>query len=137
MECSLLHVYSTKTKRQKSVRRATSVYLLEKERKDLMSSCGDAALILYEYYLKKAGIDGYTYQDELVARGLGWNSHKVKQNRLKLTKEQYFLQINGKLNDKRKITVTYLHPQEIHEVNALIDNPEFVSRLLAENAVTP
>ena len=130
MKIATSHTYSTKPKTQKSNRRATKVYLLQKERQDLMKECGDAALILYEYYLSKAGVPLYSFADEIVAPKLGWNIYKVKKNRLKLIKSNYFRQVSGRLNDGRKVTVTYLDKEEVADINTLANDPELLAKCL-------
>jgi len=83
---------------------------------EIMNNCGDAALILYEFYLYKGNLEGYTFSDEEVAKELDWNVYKVAKNRRKLIKHEYFLQVHGKFSDKRKITVTYFDSKNIHEI---------------------
>ena len=91
---------------------------------EIMKNCSDAALILYEHYLSKTKLEGDTLSDENIAEELDWNVYKVAKNRRNLVDHGYFLQVNGKLSDKRKITVTYLDPKLIHEINALTEEKE-------------
>ena len=122
-------VFTTKPRYQKTLRKATKMYLRLQDKKEVMDKCGDAALILYEFYVSKAGTPDYPFSDDLAAKALGWNVHKIKRNRLALAKSNYFKQINGKLNDGRKVTVTYLEPEYIAMVNACTKQ-EQITKLL-------
>lgn len=123
--------YTTKPRYQKSIKRATKMYLRLKDKKELMAKCGDAALILYEFYMSKAGVEGYGFYDIAAAEALGWNVHKVKTNRLKLTKSQFFKQCKGKLNDGRRVVITYLEPEYIQRIMQMEKDPELLSKLLS------
>ena len=124
------HTYSTKPRYQKSIKKATKMYLRIKDKVEVMQKCGDASLILYEFYISKAGLPSYAFSDKDAATALDWNIHKVKSNRLKLTSAHYFKQVNGRLNDGRKVTVTYLEPVLINEINTMVNDPELLSKLL-------
>ena len=100
---------------------------------EVMRKCGDAALILYEFYINKASLDSYAFSDEDAAKALAWNIHKIAKNRRKLVDNSYFLQVSGRLTDKRKITVTYLEPKLINEIKSIIDCPELLTKLLEKD----
>jgi len=129
---SAVHTYVTKSLYQKLVKSPTKMYLRQKDKADIMEKCGDAALILYEFYLSKGGLDTYAFLDKDAARAMRWNIYKVAKNRRKLVEQNYFLQINTKFADKRKITVTYLDPKLIHEINEVKSDPELITKLLEE-----
>ncbi len=130
MKISTAHTYNTKPRYQKSTRRASKMFLRLKDKTEVMENCGDAALILYEFYISKAGAPNYAFTDAQASDALNWNIHKIQQNRLKLTKHDYFKQVNGKLNDGRRVTVTYLEPELIREINSLANDPELLLKLL-------
>lgn len=120
-------VYTTKPRYQKTLRKATKMYLRLQDKKEVMTKCGDAALILYEFYVSKAGTPDYSFSDELAAKALGWSVQKVKRTRLILTKSNFFKQVQGKLNDGRKITVTYLEPALIYAISKAKTNEEILT----------
>lgn len=105
------------------------MYLRLKDKTEVMEKCGDAALILYEFYISKSGVPEYAFTDESAAKALNWNIHKVKRNRLSLIKNNYFKQVNGTLNDGRKVTVTYLEPEYIEHINSFDKKEEIVELL--------
>ena len=110
------HEYLTTVPFQKTLRKATKMYLTLADKVALMTECGDAAMILYEFYISKAGVAGYTYADATVSFALKWSTSKVKKNRLRLIKAGYFKQVSGKLSDNRLITHTYLDPAIIQDL---------------------
>ena len=106
--------YITRCIKQKSKRRPTNMYLRLEEKKHLMKECGDAATILFEYYLSKAGMENYEYTDSKCAIALGWSTRKVQETRLKLTKAKYFLQRKGKLQGGA-VVFTYLGKDKVNK----------------------
>jgi len=104
--------YITRSIKQKSKRRPTSMFLRLEDKKDLMKECGDAAMILFEYYLSKAGLENYEYTDQKCGLALGWSTRKVQETRLKLSRAGYFLQRKGKLQGGTVI-FTYLGKDKV------------------------
>jgi len=95
----------TKTKKI----RTQNIYLTWKEKVKLMKECGDAAVILLEFYMSKAGLPGYVYSDEKSAKSLDWTIHKVKKVRLKLQRANYYnLEIISDYRRKVKSKMFYL-----------------------------
>jgi hypothetical protein len=107
--------YQCKPLRQKQIKKATFQYLRLQDKLEVMKTCGDSALILYEHYLTQSGKPDFTFEDDVVANSIKWSPSKVKKNRLKLTREDYFLQRKGKLHDGARITITYLDRKLIQE----------------------
>jgi len=104
---------------QKPVRKSNMYMLTEEERKEMLSTLGDSAVILYEFYLRKAGYSDYSFKDEDAARKLAWDISKVQRTRLKLVKAGWFYQSTGKLTNHKKITVTYLGKKCVNEAKIL------------------
>lgn len=80
-------------------------YLTNAERKELISDCGDAACMLFEFYLRmvsKAEPTPEDFSDNNAASYFGWNEQKAKRNRLKLIKHKWFDTANFKYTDKRR-----------------------------------
>lgn len=90
------------------------MYLTTADKKQLMQECGDASLILFEYYLSKAGIEEYDFADDKVAKSLGWGIRKVQETRKRLIKAGYFAQQHGKYSNGNKIVTTYLGKETIN-----------------------
>ena len=112
--------YYTHTSKQKQFRKASKVYLKLEDKREIMSDIGDAALILFEYYLSKSGTPNFDYSDKKAANALGWTIRKVLDVRLKLTKAGYFLQRKGKYNDGSLIVTTYLGKEEVSKTKELV-----------------
>ena len=116
----------TRVMHKKKARGETKVYVSAEERKQLIQALGDAAAILFTYYVEKSGITGYDYADEKAAKALGWHTAKVKRNRLALTKAGWFKQITMKQpTTKQKVTITYLGP----EMTSKVLTPEEYTKL--------
>ena len=56
------------------------------ERRNLMRDCGDAALCLFEYYLRVAAMNDVIFSDEGAAEYFDWDKQKAQRVRLKLEK---------------------------------------------------
>jgi len=107
--------YSVRTLKPKR-KRTISVYLTSSEKKELITECGDAALILYEHYIAKAGLRDYKYTDSKNAFALGWEPSKAKRIRLKLEKANYLKTIVYR-NKQGNYTVTYIGKENVLERN--------------------
>ena len=105
--------YNTQAIRQSSPRGATYMYLRFNDKKELMSECGDAALILMEYYLSKGGAFGFEFTDEKSADVLGWSERKVGDSRRRLIKAYYFLQKSGRYSDGTVFKTTFLGKKRV------------------------
>ncbi|MDO8909829.1 MAG: hypothetical protein Q7W55_15180 [Pseudohongiella sp.] len=117
-------VYQCKPLRQSKIKQSTYHYLRLQDKVDVMKTCKEAGLILYEFYLSRAGYQDFTFDDDTVAKSLKWTKSKVKKTRLKLTIHRYFLQRKGKLNDGGKMVITYLDRKLIKAVLGESDEAE-------------
>ena len=102
------------------------MYLTLDNKRELMSECGDAATILFEFYLSKAGIEEYEYADDKAARALGWSIRKVQETRKKLTRAGYFKQRTGRYSNGGKIITTYLGKAMVEAYNQELEHYELV-----------
>jgi len=116
--------YITKSLKQKSKRRPTNMYLKLEDKRKMMSECGDASVILFEYYLSKAGIEEFMYTDRKTAIALGWSIRKVEETRKKLTRAGYFFQQRGKYNAGAKIVTTYLGKEVVSKIKTELEHYE-------------
>ncbi len=92
------------------------MYLRLQDKVEIMQDCNsDAAVILFEYYLSKAGIEEFEFSDYKASHALKWSERKVQEVRKKLTKAGYFLQKKGNYRDGRKIITTYLGKEKTKE----------------------
>jgi len=92
------------------------MYLRLKDKVEIMNRCNsDSAVILFEYYLSKAGIEDFEFTDKKAAHALEWSIRKVQEVRKKLIKAGYFLQKKGTYHDGRKIVTTYLGREKTEE----------------------
>lgn len=103
------------TRYQTSKKRIQNVYLTWIQKKEIMAECGDAAVILFEFFLSKAGIRDYQYTDSKAGKVLGWKNSKVKNVRLKLRSAGYFYEKSAGYSDGSKITTTYLGKREVEK----------------------
>lgn len=124
--------YFTKSRQQSRSRAATKSYLRLQDKVEVMERCGDAALILYEFYISNSGRRSFSFSDDSASKALGWKVSKVKQNRLRLKKYGYFLQLSGKIGKDHKVTITFLDPHEIRHVQGLDKQgiPTMVAQLI-------
>lgn len=91
-------------------------FLSDRERKELIKSCGDAACMLYEYYLRMASLtkpEPDNFSDIASAEYFGWDKQKVKRNRLKLTKAKWFDVANFKYYGGRRGVSFYVGPESV------------------------
>ena len=67
------------------------MYLTQSERRALLAACGDAALLLLEYYIRMASLkEKEEITDEKAANYFGWRPEKAKRIRQKLIKAGWF-----------------------------------------------
>jgi len=106
--------YSTSTLRHSTKKGGTQVYLTWKQKSELMAECGDASLILFEYYLSRAGYmdktdKGFNYRDDSKpAKVLGWTTSKVEKTRQRLMKNNWMKIQTGRFSNNKKIVRTTL-----------------------------
>lgn len=126
--------YAVKPRYQKTLKKATKMYLRLQDKVAVMNECGEAALILYEFYISKAGTPNYSFSDKAAGNSLNWDLQKVQRNRLKLVKAKYFKQVSGKLSDGRKVVITYLDPELINSLpGSESDTEHLINELFNEN----
>lgn len=102
------HDYTTIVYKNKQTRNATPYFITSKDRRELLEGLGDAAYILFQYYMEKSTVKGFRYNDEQAAKALGFNVHKVRRTRHTLTKKNWFLQSTYFNFLGRKIVITIL-----------------------------
>ena len=91
-------------------------YLSNIERKALIAECGDAACMLFEFYLRMAAKttpNPEDFADSNAAEYFGWDKQKAKRNRLKLVKARWFDTANFKYFDKRKGISFYVGKESV------------------------
>jgi len=107
--------YRTTIIPHKKVRNATPYYLTQQQRHTLIRNLGDVCYIVFSYYIEKAGIKDYDYSDSRVAKALGYDVQKVQRARLKLIKQGWFLQSTYTNKEGRKVIMTYLGQEAVHD----------------------
>ena len=122
--------YTIKADKQ-SRRKSTTMYLTTKEKKQLITECGDAGLILMDYYYSKAGVPNFEYTDNKSATALGWTERKVQTSRLKLTKNHWYYEASGRYSDGRFIKTFYLGKETVTSQKE-IEHKDFNSNPLEE-----
>ncbi len=85
----------------------TKYEVQEKERREILTSMGDATLLLYQYYLRMAAIPDATMEDSDAARYFDWSIRKVADNRKKLEKNGYFKKKTYKETTGNTRSITY------------------------------
>ena len=85
-------------------------YMNLDQRKEVVANTNEVALYLLEYYYSKAGTPNYDYDDKRVARALDWTERKVKDNRLKLEKANYFTKvvIRSRIDSQTRFTLGHI-----------------------------
>jgi len=90
-------------------------FIADKERKELITNLGDAACMLYEYYLRMASIGDVEITDTTTAGYFGWNIHKAKRNRLALVRAGWFRSARSNFSDGRKGMTYYVGKDAVME----------------------
>ena len=100
--------------------RLTMSYLTLKQKVELMQDTNEVCLVLFEFYLSKAGYydkkhdTGFDYMDDAkVAKALHWTKSKVRDNRQQLMRANWMTIIKGKMNNGRKVQDTYLGKKQV------------------------
>jgi hypothetical protein len=109
-----LYDYKTTVVRNKHTKTATHTYVTAAQRKNILSTMDDVCFIVFSYYMEKANIDGFDFNDQRVAKALGYSERKVQRARLKLMKHKWFLQSTYKNYKNRKVIMTYLGQEAVH-----------------------
>lgn len=87
--------------------------LREIERKALISEVGVHGLVLFEYYLRMASVEGMELTDEDASEYFGWSIHTTGRWRRELIKNGWFHSDNARLNNGEKVIVYYLGKSEV------------------------
>jgi hypothetical protein len=90
-------------------------YLSDEERRQVLKDIGDAACLVLEYYLRRAGRDDGDIHDWIVARHLGWKQQKVKRQRLALTRNGWIQSVKYTSAKGRKAITHYIGKQAVRE----------------------
>jgi len=90
-----------------------SHYLSSADRKEILHDLGEVAYILLDYYMQQANFGNANFDDERVAKALGYTPQKVRKNRYKLTKAGWFLQVTYSHRKYRPILLTLLGQQTV------------------------
>ena len=87
--------------------------LRETERKALISEVGVHGLVLFEYYLRMASVEGMELTDDVAADYFGWSVATTGRWRRELIKEGWFHADNARLKNGEKVIVYYLGKTEV------------------------
>lgn len=94
-------------------------YLSDVERRELIASIGDAAVLLFEHYHREASraetASSHSLSDATIAQQFGWTEQKVKRYRLALTKLQWFRVRKYSAQDGRKSMTYYIGKDAVAE----------------------
>jgi len=93
----------------------TKYFISGRERKQLIQELGDAACMLYEYYLRMASKGDEPLTDEAASDYFGWNIHKAKRNRLALIRAGWFRQVRSTYSDGRRGMTLYIGESAVTE----------------------
>lgn len=88
-------------------------YLSESERKELIDSIGDSAVLLFEYYVRLASVGDQTITDKKTSEYFGWTTYKAKRIRLALIKNGWFKESSYTLDKHRKGVSYYLGKEAV------------------------
>ena len=100
-------------------RKAMSSYLSAVEKKEIITTLGDPACLLMDFYLSKSSVPDYTFKDEAVVRAFGWTARKVKSIRQKLTRAGWYYQKRSTTRGSKVTEVfvaTYLGKEKVKEI---------------------
>lgn len=92
-------------------------YLTASERKELIHDHGDAACLLFEYYLRMASIGDEQITDTTAADYFGWSIQKVQRNRLALMKSGWYSQARYNMPNKRKGITYYIGKDAVRQAH--------------------
>jgi len=133
-------IYVCKPLRQSKRKSSTFTYLTLAQKIAIMKACSDSALILYEYYLSRSGLDDYGFEDAKVARSLEWDESKVRRIRRQLTRQHYFYQTKSTDPNGVRTVVTHLDHDRIvkimEKIAAASSKPVQNQQSIANSATT-
>lgn len=107
--------YCTVMEPHKRLKPTTPYYLTQQQRQTLIQDLGDVCYIVLMYYADKAYIKNFSFNDEKVAKALGYSTQKVQRARLKLIQHKWFLQSTYTNKEGRKVIMTYLGQEAVHK----------------------
>jgi hypothetical protein len=90
-------------------------FISDRERREIISTLGDQACMLYEYYLRMVSVGDEELSDTNAAKYFGWNIQKAKRNRLALVRAGWFRMTKGSLSDGRKSIHYYIGEDAVKE----------------------
>lgn len=93
----------------------TKYYLSDSERKALLLACGDAALLLLEYYIRIGSIGDEPMTDPLAAEYFAWHERKVRRLRQALQREGWFGYEKYNMSKGRKGITYYIGKSAVEE----------------------
>lgn len=91
------------------------MYIPAPDKKAIISCCGDAGYVLYDYWMSKYNEKKYPYTDANSAKALGWSTRKAKDVRLKLRNHNWFAVKTFKASDGETLTQYYLGYETVIE----------------------
>lgn len=84
-------------------------YLTDTERKSLIAACGEAAYLLFEYYIRMSSLNvPETIDDNKIANYFGWTVPKAQRVRLRLIKKGWLDQAKYTLSNGNKGITYYI-----------------------------
>lgn len=87
-------------------------YLTAEERRDMIKTCGEPAVLLFDYYIKLASLnEPEEITDEKAGHFFGWSWQKAQRYRIKLTKAGWVDQTRYTLRNGNR-GITYYLGQE-------------------------
>lgn len=82
----------------------------------------DSAFILFQFFMSKRKEPEFRFTDTETAEEFPcWSLRKIGEVRRRLTKEGWFYQISGRMNDGRNVMSTYLGSGEVARVKKLAE----------------
>ena len=103
--------FQTGKKRQKVW---VTKYLTAEERRQMIKSCGDAAVLLFDYYLKMASLnEPEEVDDDKASLYFGWTRQKAQRLRIRLTKAGWIDRTRYTLNNGNKGITYYIGKEAV------------------------
>jgi len=90
-------------------------YLSTAERKELITELGDAACLLFEYYLRMASIPNPEISDQRAAAYFGWSTRKAQRYRQALQREGWFDLAKYNISRNRKGVSYYIGKKAVQQ----------------------
>ena len=89
-------------------------YLSSEERKEILK-LGEAACLLYEFYLRMASIPQQSMEDDVAIKYFGWNIHKVRRYRQVLHKNGWFNSVRFTYTNSNKGITYYVGKNAVRQ----------------------